>query len=189
MAQRGRKHAAEAFLAVFACAATVEKTRPRPGWAEASLLAKILPLTSAWPKSRLRPSSVPAPCSALPVWKQAKHGATHRPANTAAVVRLEMRLRSRLERLERRLHAGADKLAMCQFFELLASALAGDELSPEACRQLEELEEQLLPLERRQLLEQIVRDLDKTVKTVEEMILEGLPTTAKDGLGSGDLPG
>jgi hypothetical protein len=100
-----------------------------------------------------------------------------------------MRLRSRLERLERRLHAGADKLAMCQFFELLASALAGDELSPEACRQLEELEEQLLPLERRQLLEQIVRDLDKTVKTVEEMILEGLPTTAKDGLGSGDLPG
>ena len=165
MAQRGRKHAAEAFLAVFACAATVEKTRPRPGWAEASLLAKILPLTSAWPKSRLRPSSVPAPCSALPVWKQAKHGATHRPAITAAVVRLEaagsinefwkkrntMRLRSRLERLERRLHAGADKLAMCQFFELLASALAGDELSPEACRQLEELEEQLLPLERRQL--------------------------------------
>ena len=91
-----------------------------------------------------------------------------------------MRLRSRLERLERRLHAGADKLAMCQFFELLGRAIDGEELSPEEDRQLEELEQQL-PLAQRQLLEQIVRKLDEPVKTVEEMILEGWPTDSTAG--------
>ena len=54
-----------------------------------------------------------------------------------------MRLKSRLERLERRLNAGAHKLALRQFFELLGKAIEGDELSAEEDRQLEELEQQL----------------------------------------------
>ena len=99
-----------------------------------------------------------------------------------------MRLKSRLERLERRLNAGADKLALRQFFELLGRAIEGDELSAEEDRQLEELEQQL-PLAQRQLLEQIVGKLDEPVKTVEEMILKGWPTTAQKGLSSDEIPG